>query len=231
MNISKIMELVNNICSHKGDEFTHAEALLNLVPMTEQKRKQLHIWEIPYAENGFVEIYFYFGELAEPHREFCLSTGTDDSGEFVFVISEVVTKGSFSELKKLRIDYFTTMKPMTERMTWNAKEKRWDAPMHSIYDILIREAAKCKSYCSDVLYDIDGINHMLSIKDIPTREFWIGFRDLGVDSKGMIELRRESPEMYGENPYRVVYILRFEIEEDDPTEGKVIFYEEGSETS
>ena len=64
-----------------------------------------------------------------------------------------------------------------------------------IFSLLIKDAARCNSYNSDVYYDLLKIDTAFSNFD-PTKEFepiWIGFRKLGVDGTSYL-LSRLGPE-------------------------------------
>lgn len=59
-----------------------------------------------------------------------------------------------------------------------------------LYSILIKEAARCNSYNSDILYDIETIEsrfHTYSGKEF--EPIFIGFRKLGVDGTNYVILR------------------------------------------
>ena len=59
-----------------------------------------------------------------------------------------------------------------------------------LYSILIKEAARCNSYNSDILYDIETIEsrfHTYSGKEF--EPIFIGFRKLGVDGTSYVILR------------------------------------------
>ena len=62
----------------------------------------------------------------------------------------------------------------------------------SIATILIKEAAKCDSYSSDIFYDLKAIEE--TVKNGNSETFLLGFRDMGVDSKAFVEVRLDSKE-------------------------------------
>lgn len=83
-----------------------------------------------------------------------------------------------------------------------------------IYTTLIKEAAKCQNYSSDVLYDIQYIeNSLKQIDIIPPSNFYFGFRKLGVDGFEIIRERiclsetfpEDSPKV--EDVYFSIYII------------------------
>ena len=55
--------------------------------------------------------------------------------------------------------------------------------MSYIYSKLIKEAAKCKQFASDIIYDIASIEDCISeIQECKTSNIVIGFRESGTDS-------------------------------------------------
>lgn len=84
----------------------------------------------------------------------------------------------------------------------------------SIYTVLIKEAAKCHNYSSDVLYDIQYIENLLKQTDvILPSNIYFGFRKLGVDGFEIIRERiclsetfpEDSPKI--EDVYFSIYII------------------------
>ena len=103
-------------------------------------------------------------------------------------------------------------------MKENAKgfwyKDHYDINLSSIYTELIKQAAKCESYSSDILYDIKEIEkylHEYSNKKI-TKLF--GFRDCGVDSNLLIEAVIEMNEPSMER-YRTMYKMTFDFKYDE----------------
>ena len=100
--------------------------------------------------------------------------------------------------------------------------------MSGVYSQLIREAARCNSYPSDVIYDINRIEEGLK-NFIPNEEWepiFIGFRRHGVDGNEFVlarikDLKDRYSVIYKE--YFVLYSVNIEKEEDDWY--KVIFNE------
>jgi hypothetical protein len=71
--------------------------------------------------------------------------------------------------------------------------------LSGFYTAIIKEAAKCSSYSSDVLYDIDSIKDMLkNMKDGEQTRYYLGFRNMGVDAASFIREREPSE-------YRKIY--------------------------
>lgn len=70
---------------------------------------------------------------------------------------------------------------------WSGK-RGLDCNMSSIYTELIKDAARCNNYSSDVIYDIREIDRKLESfeKDAPFDPVWIGFRKMGVDGTNYV---------------------------------------------
>lgn len=81
---------------------------------------------------------------------------------------------------------------------------------------LINEAGRwCESYASDILIDFESIKAYLERlkngEESEGREFWFGFRQMGVDGLSFIQSRTERE--YASHVYRAVWRWRFIIEE------------------
>ena len=81
---------------------------------------------------------------------------------------------------------------------------------------LICEAGRwCESYASDILIDFESIKGYLERlangEETEGREFWFGFRQMGVDGKSFIESRTERE--YASHVYRAVWRWSFTVEE------------------
>ena len=81
---------------------------------------------------------------------------------------------------------------------------------------LINEAGRwCESYASDILIDFESIREYLDSlangETMENREFWFGFRQMGVDGKLFIESRTERE--YASHVYRAVWRWSFTVEE------------------
>ena len=81
---------------------------------------------------------------------------------------------------------------------------------------LINEAGRwCESYASDILIDFEAIKAYLerlaSGEESEGREFWFGFRQMGVDHLAFIQSRTERE--YASHVYRAVWRWRFIVEE------------------
>ena len=81
---------------------------------------------------------------------------------------------------------------------------------------LINEAGRwCESYASDILIDFESIreylNSLASGETMESREFWFGFRQMGVDHLAFIQSRTERE--YASHVYRAVWRWSFTVEE------------------
>lgn len=74
--------------------------------------------------------------------------------------------------------------------------------MSSIYTALIKEAARCDNYASDILYEIANIDNAIRNLNKEEDSIIFGFRDMGVDHYNFIKSRIE----YGnlEDYYRTI---------------------------
>ena len=86
----------------------------------------------------------------------------------------------------------------------------------SIIDKMIRLSAKLtESYASDILIDFESIKTYLerlaSGEESEGREFWFGFRQMGVDHLAFIQSRTERE--YASHVYRAVWRWSFTVEE------------------
>lgn len=104
--------------------------------------------------------------------------------------------------------------------TWNAdffsREERWNVNLSSIQTELIKEAAKCRRFSSDLLYIWPNVDKKLRDHDFNGDDFIFAFRPDGVDSRLDYETKTEEPEMYGQKIYFSAYLLRINrINEED----------------
>ena len=81
---------------------------------------------------------------------------------------------------------------------------------------LINEAGRwCESYASDILIDFETIEAYLGQlangEESEGREFWFGFRQMGVDGLAFIRSRTERE--YASHVYRAVWRWSFTVEE------------------
>ena len=81
---------------------------------------------------------------------------------------------------------------------------------------LINEAGRwCESYASDILIDFESVKAYLERlkngEESEGREFWFGFRQMGVDGLSFIQSRTERE--YASHVYRAVWRWRYVVEE------------------
>lgn len=81
---------------------------------------------------------------------------------------------------------------------------------------LINEAGRwCESYASDILIDFESIKAYLERlkngEESEGREFWFGFRQMGIDGLSFIQSRTERE--YASHVYRAVWRWSFIVEE------------------
>ena len=102
---------------------------------------------------------------------------------------------------------------------------KWDINLSSILDILINEAAKCTHYASDLFIFWKQVEESLcaETETYPTKRFFFGFRDMGVDHLAYINFKYD-PDNIAVNPdYRCIYMLKGEL--DDESEFRFTLYE------
>lgn len=98
--------------------------------------------------------------------------------------------------------------------------------MSSIWTELIKEAAKCDSYSSDVLIDIDAVREKLASGKPEDFTYYFGFRDNGVDHEAFIRNRGSEGyrrilslsvtyEKYGDTGYEKCYWITAKLAEID----------------
>lgn len=64
--------------------------------------------------------------------------------------------------------------------------------LSSILTFLIKEASKCEAYSSDLFISWSVVEKELNTQDNSLREYWFGFRKMGVDHKTFIDYRTNS---------------------------------------
>lgn len=81
--------------------------------------------------------------------------------------------------------------------------------MSSIWTALIKEAAKCESYASDIILDIDSIREKMECRDAENFTYYLGFRDHGVDHEAFIRSRGKDAKY----AYRVIMALHISYQQ------------------
>ena len=85
---------------------------------------------------------------------------------------------------------------------WN---KYMTLNMSTIYDKLIKEAAKCRYYASDLIIDIRALERAIEAKE--NKLVFFGFRESGVDHEAFIDSRLESSGGNPEVNYRAIWAV------------------------
>ena len=90
---------------------------------------------------------------------------------------------------------------------YNVMLHKWDVNLSSILTFLIKEAAKCNFYSSDLFITWSGVEKSLYTERYGKQQFFFGFREMGVDHLAFIDCKYD-PEKTWINPdYRVIYML------------------------
>lgn len=88
--------------------------------------------------------------------------------------------------------------------------------MSSIYTKLIQEAGRfCDAYASDLIIEIDSVRK--AIECYESKDFYFGFRDMGVDHNAFIECRS----LNELREYRAIWKLSLAFTEDDYYQYKI----------
>lgn len=98
---------------------------------------------------------------------------------------------------------------------YNKCSHKWDVNLSSILDILIKEAAQCTRYASDLFISWEQVEEFLK-KEKPglSKLFFFGFRDMGVDHLAYIQAKYD-PRNIGITPdYRCIYMLQGKFENE-----------------
>ena len=98
---------------------------------------------------------------------------------------------------------------------YNEHSHKWDVNLSSILDILIKEAAKCTRYASDLFISWEQVEELLKKEQlIFPKKFFFGFRDMGVDHLAYIQAKYD-PRNIGITPdYRCIYMLQGKFENE-----------------
>lgn len=98
--------------------------------------------------------------------------------------------------------------------------------MSDAYSQLIREAARCNDYCSDVVSDIRYIEHRLSLfrEGEEFEPVWIGFRRHGVDGTMYLLSRlSESENIYEPLYHNYFVVYSVTVKKSEPGFYHVVF--------
>lgn len=113
---------------------------------------------------------------------------------------------------------------ITESARWSDYENKIDVNMSTIYTKLIKDAARCNAFSSDLLYDIQTFEDRL--KTCEPGAIYLGFRKMGVDGENFIVSRcNNGASVYSE--YFALYKLELCPDEENTGLGywKVILTE------
>lgn len=90
--------------------------------------------------------------------------------------------------------------------------------LSDIFCPLVKDAARCNSYQSDIYYDMVNIHKRLKeYKEGDEFEpIWVGFRKHGVDGTGYVLARTEEPSMYGSTEHNYFALYSITLKKDSP---------------
>ena len=94
-----------------------------------------------------------------------------------------------------------------ESNTWDNYSKEWNVNYSSILSVLIKEAAKCEFYSSDLfIYWIDIEKSLHEMKEGDKKYYTFGFRNNGVDGNTFVNARIRCKQQYFS-----IYVLTMEV--------------------
>jgi hypothetical protein len=88
--------------------------------------------------------------------------------------------------------------------------------LSDLFSILIKDAARCNSYNSDIYYDLVSIEKDMLEYD-PEKDFeprWIGFRKMGVDGTSFVLQKAGDPSCYGSLSSNYFALYSITVEKD-----------------
>ena len=110
----------------------------------------------------------------------------------------------------------------TESARWSDYEQKIAVNMSTIYTKLIKDAARCNCYSSDLLFDIQMFEDRL--KSGEPCAIYLGFRKMGVDGENFIVSRcNNGASVYSE--YFALYRLELWPDEEGAGSYKVVLTE------
>lgn len=95
-------------------------------------------------------------------------------------------------MRERRADYHAEESAQLVEVAPYSQEKKLSCNMSGIYSELIKQAARCNRYNSDVIYDIQSIDKAMETWTGEKTLFAIGFRRDGVDGNSYIKSRLEN---------------------------------------
>ena len=96
-------------------------------------------------------------------------------------------------------DLFAKMKPSDQHVYLAQYNHGLDFNQSDLFSRLIKDAARCNGYNSDIYYDLRYIDDRMKDFD-PSEDFdpiWVGFRKLGVDCTDFVLCRSRDEQTYG----------------------------------
>ena len=134
------------------------------------------------------------------------------------------------KMTKTMTDLFNKLTPMSvDVYTAQRVDDALSVNYSSIFCKLIKDAARCNNYQSDIFYTLKDIYDRLSDFNPETNPeilnpIWVGFRKMGVDSNSFIYCRIAEGDrlsaLYQE--YFALYCVRIENDQDD---WRLVMYE------
>ena len=126
-------------------------------------------------------------------------------------------------------ELFEKLKPSEQKVylaQYNARGL--DFNTSDMFSRLIKDAARCNNYNSDIYYDLSYIDDRLKHFE-PAEDFepiWIGFRKMGVDCTSFVLTRVNDESMYGSlsNNYFALYSIS--VERDNTDNFHVVWFNE-----
>lgn len=102
------------------------------------------------------------------------------------------------------------------RISVRDQKAKADINLSSILTRLIKKAATCKAYASDLFISWESVQEKLNdpYRSLPFSEFF-GFRENGVDHNPYIYTKLRDKATYGENIYNSIYRLDVWMTNDD----------------
>lgn len=96
----------------------------------------------------------------------------------------------------------------------NGTNTSYGVNMSGIITKLIKLAAKCEAFSSDIMYDLAELVSAEKEGNYVSGDYWFGFRDMGVDHEAFIRCRL-GDHCYGDHPYWAIWKLNIDVVDDD----------------
>ena len=118
-------------------------------------------------------------------------------------------------------ELFTKMGSPSSKYSYLAQlnEQGLDFNISGLFSILIKDAARCNRFNSDIYYDMQIIEERMKTFN-PEEEFepiWLGFRKNGVDHTGFVLCKANDKQTYGTLPnnYFALYVITVEKQKNE----------------